>query len=68
MITKNRVLITVEGGCVQAVCADDSKAEVLLVDWDHIEEDGSKGGARIGRIPIDGPVAPAIEAVLKEKV
>ena len=64
MITKNRVLIIVEGGNVQAVFADDTKAEILLVDWDNIEEDGSKGSARIGRLPVDGPVAPVIEAVL----
>ena len=66
MTTKNRVLIIVEGGCVQAVYADDAKAEVLLVDWDNIEEERAKGSDRIGRLPVDGPVTTIIEAVMNQ--
>lgn len=33
-----KIVIEVRGGCVCAVYLDDPDAEVMLVDWDYIEE------------------------------
>jgi hypothetical protein len=47
---KIRLIVEVQGGCVQAVYASDPKVEVDLLDWDNIK-DGSASPAerRAGR-------------------
>ena len=53
-----KVLIVVEGGCVQSVMSNDPRVRVVLVDQDDIDaEEGDKEAAEAGprgRVPARG--------------
>lgn len=50
-----KVYIVVEGGCVQAVYADDSKAKVILIDMDNfkVAEDSERTAIEISQLTLD---------------
>lgn len=37
-MSKNKIIITIEGGLVQAICATDPKIEIFVVDYDNIDQ------------------------------
>jgi hypothetical protein len=50
-----KVMIYVEGGCVQSVMSNDSRVRVFLVDQDDIDaEGGDTEAAPRGRVPARG--------------
>ena len=53
-----KVMIYVEGGCVQSVMANDPRVRVVLVDQDNLDaEEGDKEAAEAGprgRVPARG--------------
>ena len=38
-MSKNKIIITVEGGIIQSVCATDPKLEIVVIDYDNDDED-----------------------------
>jgi hypothetical protein len=37
-MSKNKIILTIEGGSLQFICATDPKLEVFVVDYDNISQ------------------------------
>jgi len=64
---KQRVVISIRGGLVSCVYADDKAVEVLTVDWDNIEQ-GDHGANNEHLVPLDQMNAETLAEVVEEAI